>query len=63
MNTISKRLEKIFTAVAFAEVGEFDTAREIMIEDKQATKTVNHQKTSHHHHGIIHTMPATESRT
>lgn len=27
---ITKKIEKLFTAVTFAEAGEFDTAREIM---------------------------------
>lgn len=34
MKKILKRLEDIYSAVAFAEAGEFDTAREIMKEDQ-----------------------------
>lgn len=30
MKTFSKKLEEIFTAVTFAEAGEFDTAKEIL---------------------------------
>ena len=34
----SKRLENIWAAVAFAEAGEFETAREILKEEKYAEK-------------------------
>lgn len=34
MKKLLKKLETIYSAVAFAESGEFDTAREIMNEDQ-----------------------------
>lgn len=34
MKKFLKRLEDIYSAVAFAEAGEFDTARKIMKEDQ-----------------------------
>ncbi len=33
-----KRLEDIYAAVAFAEAGEFETAREIMREEERPQK-------------------------
>jgi hypothetical protein len=38
MKNLSKKLGRIFTAAAFAEAGEFDTARDIMREDKRLQK-------------------------
>lgn len=38
MKGFGRKFEKIFAAVAFAEVGEFETAREIMREDTRAQK-------------------------
>jgi hypothetical protein len=38
MKNFLKKLENIYTAVAFAEAGEFDTAREMMKEEKQIQK-------------------------
>ncbi len=38
MKTLFKRLETAFAAAAFAEEGEFETARQIMNEEKQARK-------------------------
>lgn len=38
MKGIMKKLEDVFAAVAFAEAGEHDTAREIM-KDKRLQKT------------------------
>ena len=35
MKGLSKKLERIFTAAAFAEAGEYDTAREILQEEKR----------------------------
>jgi hypothetical protein len=34
MKTLFKKFEKMMTAVAFAEEGEFETARRIMSEDR-----------------------------
>lgn len=34
MKTLLRKLEKTMVAVAFAEAGEFDTARRIMKEDQ-----------------------------
>ncbi len=33
MASLTKRLEKMFMAAAFAEAGEFDTARDILKEE------------------------------
>ncbi|MEW6408682.1 MAG: hypothetical protein AB1488_01025 [Nitrospirota bacterium] len=38
MKGLKKRLEDIFTAVAFAEAGEAETAREIMREEERPRK-------------------------
>ena len=38
MKTFLKKLENIFAAVAFAEAGEFDTAKEMIKEEKQIKK-------------------------
>ena len=38
MKGLMKKLENIFAASAFAEAGEFDTARDIMREDKRPQK-------------------------
>ena len=38
MKKLIKKLEDIYAAVAFAEAGEFDTAREIMREEKRTQK-------------------------
>lgn len=38
MKSISKKLERIFTAVAFAEVGEFDTARVFLRNNEMPQK-------------------------
>jgi len=38
MKKLLKKLEDIYAAVAFAEAGEFETAREIMREDKRVQK-------------------------
>jgi hypothetical protein len=39
MAGLAKKLEKIFTAAAFAEAGEFDTAQDILREDGRSRKT------------------------
>jgi hypothetical protein len=39
MKTIFKKLETTFAAAAFAEGGEFETARQIMSEEKPLRKT------------------------
>lgn len=39
MKTMFKNLEKAFVAAAFAEEGEFDTARQIMNEKDDLRKT------------------------
>lgn len=38
MKKLLKRLENIYAAVAFAEAGEHDTAREILMEEKREQK-------------------------
>ncbi len=38
MKKLLKKLENVYAAVAFAEAGEFDTAREIMREEKRTQK-------------------------
>ncbi|MEW6003471.1 MAG: hypothetical protein AB1638_12615 [Nitrospirota bacterium] len=38
MKNLGKKLERIFTAIAFAEAGEFDTAREILREGERPKK-------------------------
>jgi hypothetical protein len=38
MKGLARKLEKIFTAAAFAEAGEFDTARSILREDERPQK-------------------------
>jgi hypothetical protein len=38
MKKIIKKLERIYAAAAFAEAGEFDSAREILNEEKQIQK-------------------------
>lgn len=60
MGTISKTLENLFAAVAFAEIGEFDTARQVAAEHEPTAKAAT-KKQSHDRHGMIHTIPATES--
>jgi hypothetical protein len=38
MKGLAERVENLFMAVTFAEVGEFDTAREILREEKRPQK-------------------------
>jgi hypothetical protein len=38
MNSLSKKLGRIFTASAFAEAGEYDMAREILREEERPQK-------------------------
>ena len=38
MTSLLKKLERIFTAATFAEAGEYDTAREILNEEKRKQK-------------------------
>lgn len=38
MERLTKRIEKLFMAVAFAEENEFDTAREILREEERPQK-------------------------
>ncbi len=35
MKALMKKLDRIFVAAAFAEAGEFETARDILREDKR----------------------------
>ena len=35
MKKLTKKLERLFTAAAFAEAGEYDTAREILREQER----------------------------
>ncbi len=39
MKTLLKKMETVFAAAAFAEEGEFETARQIMNEEKQLRKS------------------------
>jgi len=39
MKTLLRKLETTFAAAAFAEAGEFETARQIMSEEKQLRKS------------------------
>jgi hypothetical protein len=39
MKTLTKKMETVFAAVAFAEAGEFEMARQILNEDKRARKS------------------------
>ncbi len=41
MKRLRKKLENIFTAAAFAEAGEFDTAREIMREPDSRNERIS----------------------
>ncbi|NWF74984.1 MAG: hypothetical protein HXY53_00180 [Nitrospirae bacterium] len=38
MKKLAKKLEKLFSAIAFAEAGEYDTAREILREEEREQK-------------------------
>jgi hypothetical protein len=38
MKRLMEKIDRIFVAAAFAEAGEFDTARDIMREDKRPQK-------------------------
>jgi hypothetical protein len=38
MKGLMKKIDRIFVAAAFAEAGEFETARDIMREDKRPQK-------------------------
>jgi hypothetical protein len=40
MKTLFKKLEMMFAAAAFAEEGEFETARQMMKETQELRKTV-----------------------
>lgn len=40
--SLIRKFEKLFTAVTFAEAGEFETAREIMAEKTQEPETKSH---------------------
>ena len=39
MNGFAKKIENLFVAIAFAEAGEFDTAREYMREEDRPRQT------------------------
>jgi hypothetical protein len=45
MGRFSKKFEKIFSAITFAEAGEFETAREILKEDEPNAEDANVIKT------------------
>jgi hypothetical protein len=38
MTKWTKKIERLFSAVAFAEAGEYDTAREILTEEERLQK-------------------------
>lgn len=38
MKKLVKKLERLFSAAAFAEAGEYDTAREILREEERVQK-------------------------
>lgn len=38
MNSLSRKLERIFTAAAFAEAGEYDVAKVILREEERPQK-------------------------
>lgn len=57
MKSLSRKLEALFSAVAFADEGEFDTAREIMAEADCREDNVGRAPDK----GIRMDMPATES--
>ncbi len=38
MKKLMEKFERVYSAVAFAEAGEFETAKEIMREEKQEHK-------------------------
>jgi hypothetical protein len=38
MKKLAKKLERLFSAVAFAEAGEYETAREILREEERPQK-------------------------
>ena len=41
MKSVTEKIERIFTAITFAEAGEFETAREIMRERPRDQKRDN----------------------
>lgn len=62
MGTITKKLEKLFTAITFAEAGEFDTAREILDTKEASSKApAGHKHETPDRHGVIHSIPVMES--
>lgn len=56
MGWFAKKLEKMFTAVTFAEAGEFETSRQILKEETETEKPVVKS-----HKGIQVPATATES--
>lgn len=48
MSKLSEKLEKLFSAVTFAEVGEFDTAREMLVEKKRVLLALRGLKVDKH---------------
>ena len=49
MKAISKTWEKIFTAITFAEAGEFQSAREFLREREEKRDTQVIRKTARHY--------------
>ena len=41
MKKLTKRLERLFTAAAFAEAGDYETAREILSEKQERPREID----------------------
>ncbi len=55
---ILKKIEDAFAAVAFAEAGEFDTAREMVKEDTPQTKATQSGYSEGSGHSDINEQPS-----
>jgi hypothetical protein len=58
MKGFTKKLEQMFTAITFAEAGEFETAEQIM---KEETKDQEHSSTPVVPEGACFIAPGTKS--